>query len=107
MLERNRIDLEPGLYIYQRADVKSQDRFYCSFKLQGVKRQFRSLGEVSEQQAKKLARREFARAEEQFDLYGAAGVTGRNTIRDARDWFNANAHNLLSETRYHCVLMKI
>ena len=101
MLERNRVDLEPGLYLYQRADVKNPNRFYFSFKLNGVKRQFRSLGEVSLEEAKKLARREFAKAEDDFKLHGAAAVTGRNTIRDARDWFNQNAHTLLSETRYH------
>lgn len=100
MLERNRVELEPGLYIYQRADVKNPNRFYYSFKLIGVKRQFRSLGEVSLDQAKKIARREFAKAEDALQLHGAAAVAGRNTIRDASDWFNANAHSLLSETRY-------
>ena len=40
MLECNRVDLEPGRYLSQRADVKNPNRFYFAFKLNGVKRQF-------------------------------------------------------------------
>ena len=38
MQQKNRKSLENELYIFQRDDVKSTDRWYCAFKLQGVPR---------------------------------------------------------------------
>ena len=83
-----RIALEDELYIYQRADVKHPNRWYCSFKLKGVKRINKSLGVMSQGSAAKLARRALADAETQLDLHGTTALLGRNTIGDAVAWFN-------------------
>ena len=104
MQQRNRIALEKELYIFQRSDVQNRDRWYCSFKLTGVKRVFKTLGVVSQEQAAKKARKELSLAEEQLDNYGASAVLGRNTISDAFKFYKSNGKNLLSEGRYKQIL---
>ena len=98
-----KIALEDELYIYQRADVKHPNRWYCSFKLKGVKRINKSLGVMSQESAAKLARRALADAETQLDSHGTTALLGRNTIGDAVAWFNKNGGNILSETRYKAI----
>jgi integrase len=104
MQQKNRKSLENELYIFQRDDVKSTDRWYCAFKLQGVPRIYKALGVMSEQEAAKLARRALTKAEEQLQVHGVSAVLGKTRIADATTWFRKNAHTLLSETRYKQVL---
>ncbi len=104
MQQRNRIALERELYIFQRSDVRNQDRWYCSFKLTGVKRVYKTLGVMTQERAATLARRELSLAEAQLENYGASAVLGRNTISDAFKFFKSNAQNLLSEGRYKQIL---
>jgi len=95
-----RVDLEEELYIFQRADIKNTDRWYCSFKLKGVKRINKALGVMSEEKAAKEARRELQFAEEQIRDYGVHAVLGRNTIIDAFNFFKNNGENYVSHWRY-------
>jgi integrase len=96
--------LETELYIFQRADVKNAERWFCSYKLNGIKRIYKALGVMSQESAAKLARRELTSAEEKFELYGATAVLGKNKISDALKFFKDHGQNLVSETRYQQIL---
>lgn len=104
MKQRNRIVLEGELYIFQRGDVRNSQRWYCSYKLHGIERIYRSLGVVSQERASKLARRELDQAETNLDLYGPSAVVGANRIRDAVQWFRQNGQNLVSDDRYRVIV---
>jgi len=106
---KKRVDLELGqLYIYLRDDVSSSNRWYCSYKLKGVKRVFKSLGIMAEAEASKLARRELAEAEKRLDLYGANIAFSKNTIGDAYRFFKEHGENYVgirdSAGRYKTIM---
>ncbi|MFP6654636.1 MAG: hypothetical protein VCB25_03340, partial [Myxococcota bacterium] len=96
---KRRVDLEQGqLFIYLRDDVGHDKRWYCSYKLKGIKRIYKSLGIMSEVEASKLARRELADAEKRLELYGANTAFSKNTVGDAFRWFKKNGENYVGVT---------
>ena len=110
MAFKKRVDLELGqLYIYLRDDVAQENRWYCSYKLKGVKRVFKSLGIMSEAQASKEARKELYEAEKRLDMYGANIAFSKNTIGDAYRFFKEHGENYVgihdSAGRYKTIMV--
>jgi hypothetical protein len=110
MAFKKRVDLELGqLYIYLRDDVAQENRWYCSYKLKGVKRVFKSLGIYSEAEASKKARLELFEAEKRLDLYGANIAFSKNTVGDAYKFFKEHGENYVgirdSAGRYKTIMV--
>jgi integrase len=96
---RKRVDLELGqLYIYTRDDIKLETRWYCSFKVKGAKRVFKSLGIMSEAEASKEARKVFYDAEKRLKQYGSNIALSKNTVGDAYKFFKESGEHYVGVT---------
>ena len=107
MAYKNRQNLQGDqLFIYQNSHVENNERWSVSYKLNGYKRVFKSLGIVSESDARKVALREFVNAEQTLEEFGEAALLGKNRIKDALSWFKqeGQAAANLKDSRYEKII---